>query len=1197
MPHFSAGKSAAGSFRALARELPQDYIRTMSKPRLRIRLLGGFGVWIEEREIPEVAFARRKARSLLKLLALQPGYKLHRDQILDLLWPGLDASAAAAQLYKAIHHVRHAIGQAEPGVSAESLVALREEVVSLAAPGGVRTDIDAFERLAREALGVRNVGMLQRAIASYSGDLLPADLYEEWTEQSREALRQLHMQLLLELGDAHLGRGQLAEAADAFRQALARDPTTEAAHRGLMRVYAAQGNRTRALRQYQRCTEVLERELDVAPDQETARLHREIAKGEGVLAMRPGIAPASEPAPPGPLAGREAETKTIAGLLAALNRKTGSVLALEGSAGIGKTRMAQEILQLARQRGYRTLFGATHQEEGRSAYAPFVEALRMALRTEGAPVDLIPVELAVSIPEIVPTAPVVAAPDRRAAQTELFAGVLRFLTAEARTAPVVLIHDDLHIADEGSLQLFHYLARQASQWPLLLVGTWRGEPDLPPELASVSGNLQRQGLLRRLVLSPLSEEESRDLLQQALGKGEVDPKLAREVHRFTGGNPLLAHETIRELTTGNRVALANRKWRKIGREPLPIPPSVHSFVAERLARLSPGAVQLVHLAAVIGLDIPFTVLEMSFGHSAPATPDSSPPLLDLLDQALSARLLEERGLSYGFPHPLFRDVLYGHMSEARRRDLHGLVAQTLETLYRNDPAIPVEAIADHSLRAGDVGRALGYLMQAGDRAEAVYDHADALRRYREALTLLEGPGSTEQLQRRAEVQERIGDAHRAIGELVPSLAAYRQALATLAHAKVSSSQSALAVLHRKIALSAILTLDMPAAAEHLARAREIIGPDSLDEARLLVAEALFDWHRNELKEAVEHALGALRIAEAAGAQVEVSQACEMLALSYLPMGEWEEGMKYELRRQVAGWSPEVAVAIDGHLCLWEYHMGGEEPYRQAEQFINAVAKQAAAQGDLRCVAVCHYALGSMDFFRGRLGQAAEHLARALALHRRIGSPAGAAYTLARQATLHTASGDDRSGWALVQHGIEAAEQAVVRDHCLQRLYGAGIQNRLEAGDLARAAELVRQAEESETRSAMCPVCSVAMYPAMASFYLASGDVRKAEQYAEKAQRLAEAGHNQSGEAEALRVQGGVLAAKGDLVLAEKCLEQAACIFRRLDRSYDLGLTLRAWGRLPLTGDTDRLKPIRREANEILKKLRSSSLPTGEKQPR
>lgn len=1172
--------------------MAENYIRGMSKPGLRMRLLGGFAVWIGEREIPEAAFGRRKARSLLKLLALKPGRQLHRDQAMELLWPGLDASGAAAQLYKTIHHVRQAFGDAEPGVSPESLLQLRDEVISLAAPGGVHTDIDAFERLGREARRLWSVGMLQRALSSYGGDLLPADLYEDWTEQPRESLKQLHLELLLELGEAHLGSGQLAEAADAFRQALARDEATEAAHRGLMRVYAAQGNRTRALRQFQRCAVALERELDVAPDGETARLHREIASGEAVPARRARSVPVPEPGLPGPLAGREKETREVAGLLGCLGRGEGAALGIEGTAGIGKTRMAEQIVQLARQAGCRVLFGAAHQEEGRSAYAPFVEALRMALRSESGHVDLIPAELAVSIPEIAPSVPAAPAADRRAAQAELFAGVLRFFTAEARTAPVVLILDDLHIADDGSFQLYHYLARQTSQLPLLLVGVWRGEPDLPPALASAAASLQRQGVLRRVVLSPLSEPESRDLLQQALGRGEVDPGLAREVHRLSGGNPLLACEAIRQMISSDHVALVRAKWRKTGREPLPIPPSLHSFVAERLARLSPAAAHLVHLAAVIGHDIPFPVLEASSGRSAAAgpdsaAPDSAPPVLDLLDEALAARLLEERGLSYRFPHPLFRDVLYGQMSEARRRDLHGLVARTLETLHQGDPGIPVEAIADHALRAGDVGRALAYLMKAGDRAETVYDHADALRRYGEALSLLDGSVSAELLLKRAEVQERIGDAHRAIGELAPGLTAYQEALTTLSQAKASPTPAALATLHRKIATSAILTIDMETAATHLASAREMTEPGSLNDARLLVAEALYAWHRNELTGAVEHAMRALEIAEAAGAQVETSQACEMLALSYLPQGKWEEGMKYELRRSLTGWSPEVAVAIDGHLCLWEYHMGGDEPYRQAEQFINAVVEQAATVGDLRCVAVCHYALGSMDLFRGRLQEADEHLTRALALHERIGSPAGAAYALARKVSLRTASGDGSSGWVFLQHGIEAAERAVVRDHCLQRLYGAGIRNRLDAGDMANAAELVRQAEESEKRNGVCPSCSGELYPALASFHLASRDIRKAEEYAEKARALAEAGHNESGEAEALRVQGEVQAARGDLLQAEQCFQQAAAMFRRLERRYELGMTLQAWGRLPLGADPDHLKPIRREAREILKALRTS----------
>jgi tetratricopeptide (TPR) repeat protein len=1000
------------------------------------------------------------------------------------------------------------------------------------------------------------------------------------------------MELLLQLGEVHLSLRQLAQAADAFRQVLALDSAIEAAHRGLMRVYAEQGHRTRALRQFRLCTETLARELDVEPEEETSLLCHRIAKGEMRPSGRVGPVTVFESGPLAPFVGRGPESRVVAGVLAALGRGTGAALGLVGTAGIGKTRMAQQVLQLGRQRGYRVLFGSTHQQEGRSAYAPVIEALRMALQTDAAHADLIPPELVPSIPEMVPGRTPAPGSDRRNAQIELFAAVLRYLAAEARAAPLVLILDDLHLADSGSLRLFHYLARQTPALPLVLVGTWR-EPDLAPELASIVGSLERQSLLRRLVLPPLSEAEHRDLLAQVLGRGEPEAKLAREIHGLCGGNPLLAKEMIRQMVASRQIALVRGRWRRTGQEALPIPPSLYALVAERQALLSPGALRLVDLAAVAGHDVTLPVLEMGFKSSGPGAPDSSSPLLNLLDEALKARLLEEQGLSYRFPHPLFREALYRQMSQARRKELHGLVGRSLERLYRDDPAMPVEPIADHYLRAGDVERAVGYLELAGDRAEAVYDHQDALRRYREALELLGEPDSTESLRRWAELHERIGDAHRAIGELAPSLAAYREALATLSQSAAPWAERSQGVLYRKIALSAILTTDMQAAADHLARARQAIGPDSLEEARLLIAEALYDWHRNALREAVARAERALEISEAAGARLEVSQACEMLALAYLPLGEWEKGLEYELRRQVTGWSPEVAVATDGHMCLWEYHLGGEEPYRQAQEFMDAVVKQATALGDLRCVAVCHYALGSMAFLRGRLEEAADQLARALALHERIGSPAGSAYTLARQATLLTAHGDGRAGWSLIQRGLEAAEQAAVRDHCLQRLYGAGIWNRLDAGDLANAGDLVRAAQEREAESATCTVCSVQLYPAVASFYLASGDFEKAGAYTEKARRLAVAGHNQGGEAEALRVEGQIHAARGEIVQAEECLQQAAAIFRTHERRYDLALTLQAWAELPVSGSR-RLEPIRREAQEILQGLHNSSIPATEK---
>ncbi len=1139
---------------------------------IRLSLLGEFSVRLGSHEVPETAFARRKARSLLKLLALRSGHRLHREQAMDLLWPELPPRAAAAQLYKAVHQVRRAFATAHPGLPPESLLEVHDEVISLKAPGGVNTDVEEFEELARAATRRRDLGLLQRAVAAYRGDLLPTDLYEEWTVEPRAALRERFLELLVELGEGYLAAGYPAEAGDVFRQVLDREPTREEAHRGLMRVYAARGSSARALRQYQQCKERLIEELGIDPSSETTRLYQDILRGEvePPVVLRP--VPGVKPIPLPPLVGRRPELETISGLLERLGSGEGAVLGVEGSAGIGKTRLVQEVLQAGRDRGYRVLMGSTPELEGRSPYTPFVEALRMALREDQTYADLIPAELADAIPELPPTARPVGSADKVAAQNALFAGVLRFIAA--RDAPVVLILDDLHVADEGSLKLFHYLARQAPSQILLLVGTWR--PDAPGgALEAMIGSLERQNLLHRLSLPPLSKTEHRALLERVLG-GSVDERLAGEVYRFSEGNPLFAGELARRLAATGNISPREGTWRIVGRRAaLPIPSSLQVLFNRYLARLSlpsslqalfdrhqelisPGALRLLQLAAVAGREVSLPVLEAGMDADRERA-----ALLDLLDEVLEARLLEETGLSYSFPHPLLREAVYQRMSETRRRTLHGRVAGILETLYREDPGVPVEAIAYHYLQAGETEQAVHYLVRAGDKAEAVYAHDDALLHYREALSLLEeGTITPDLLSLSAEIHERMGDVHRATGDVVRSVEAYRAALDTLTRAEVSPSGGSQGTLHRKIALGAILTTDMATAAEHLDRAREILGPDPLEEARLLIAQALFDWHRNALEEAVRHALRALEIAESAGAQVEVSQACEMLALAYLPLGNWEEGMKYELRRQVAGWSPEVVVATDGHLCLWEYHVHGEEPYRKAQQFIETVAEHAAALGDLRCVAVCHYALGSMAFLRGHLEPAANNLARALELNRRIGSPAGVAYTLARQAGLRTAQGDAEAGWELVQQGLEEAQRAAVWDHCLQRLYGTGIWNRLEAGDLASAEELVRAARRLEEERRTCTVCGLQMYPALAAFYLASGDPETAWAYAEKAQQLAETGHNRSGQAQALRVRGEIHAARGELSEAESCLARAADIFRELDQRYDLAQTLRIWGELP-----------------------------------
>jgi predicted ATPase/DNA-binding SARP family transcriptional activator len=319
--------------------------------KLYIRLLGGFGVWLDGTEIPDTAFVRRKPKSLLKLLALHGANRLHRDQVIEALWPGLQPLSGAAQLYKAVHQARKALLAAGSGIPPETILVLQDEALHLVAPGGVGTDAEGFEALARLSLLSRNRADLERALTAYGGDLLPTDLYEDWTLEAREALREQATALELALGEVRLEAGELSGAQESFYRTLRLDPLREAAHRGLMRVHAHLGDRVGLERQYRRYAEALSQSLDASPSPETARFYRALledprpAPTQGA-SKSPPLEPTDPvrhnlPSPPSPFVGRTPELTEIAERLGDPECR---LLTLVGPGGVGKTRLGLQAV-------------------------------------------------------------------------------------------------------------------------------------------------------------------------------------------------------------------------------------------------------------------------------------------------------------------------------------------------------------------------------------------------------------------------------------------------------------------------------------------------------------------------------------------------------------------------------------------------------------------------------------------------------------------------------------------------------------------------------------------------------------------------------------------------------------------------------------------------------------------------------------
>ena len=312
---------------------------------VRVRLLGGFWVAVGARTIEEDAWRLRKAAALVKLLALAPGHRLHREQLMDLLWPELGKKAASNNLRHTLHAARTIL---DP-TAGSSYLASEDESLVLCPGGDVWVDVEAFEKAAATARRAREPVAHRAALDLYGGELLPEDRYEEWAESRREELRQLYLTLFIELAGLYEGRDEHGLAIDALRRATAKEPTLEEAHATLMRLYALSGRPEQALAQYERLRDTLLRSLGTEPGATTRHLRDEIAAGRLLPTPPAGSSHEEEEDPPGlgrhnlPLqrtsfVGREREMVEVKRTLSRAR-----LLTLTGAGGSGKTRLALEV--------------------------------------------------------------------------------------------------------------------------------------------------------------------------------------------------------------------------------------------------------------------------------------------------------------------------------------------------------------------------------------------------------------------------------------------------------------------------------------------------------------------------------------------------------------------------------------------------------------------------------------------------------------------------------------------------------------------------------------------------------------------------------------------------------------------------------------------------------------------------------------
>lgn len=710
---------------------------------LNIELFGEFRVWRGDDPIENGEWGRQKTRPLLKLLLTRPGRAFSRDEIMDALWPDASPKAADRSLRATVSLLRRVLeSDLERGPDSKYILRQRSGY-AFDHQADCWVDAWEFEGHRKRAEAARRTGDLDKAVGEYraaldlmGGEFLAEDLYEEWAVEVRQEWQKRYLDVLSKLAECLAQKGRYTEAMETCNRALAVDEYSENLHRQLMLYHYCAGEQALALQTYRGYAAKLAEELGTAPSTELARLKERIRARDV-----PGVDERRRyPRPHRPLrfpyslsrthfVGREKELSLLVEWLGEVEEGRGGAVAVEGEAGVGKTRLAEEFLGYARSLGARVLSGRCYERDLGAFLEPVADALDPLIDA-----DDVLAAIANSGPSGSPWENI------RRESNRVYRKLTGELIRQSHSADhdcLILFVDDVQWADTATLEFLSYLSRRVAEERVLLLFAYRRE-DAPALTQWLHRLAEIRAIKATLALERLSREDLSRILERMSVRnfGELT-LLAGFLHRESEGNPFYAVEYLRWLIEAGAVRIDARRricaLEGAALEESRLPTGVQSLLEVRLASLDDGTRDLLELAAVVGRSFDLVLLcraaacgeAEAFGFMKPA-----------MASGLVVETIEE---TYYFSHDKLRQGLYAGIDAPRRRKLHLRVARALE-----DTGGESAELAHHYLRAKEWQPALENLVLAAKKAEESYAWEHALEHYARALEVAEKlPGSEE----------------------------------------------------------------------------------------------------------------------------------------------------------------------------------------------------------------------------------------------------------------------------------------------------------------------------------------------------------------------------------------------------------------------------------------------------------------------
>lgn len=962
---------------------------------LSLRLLGSPRI---ERDGALVKVDTRKAIALLAYLAVT-GERHTRDALATLLWPESSQSRARAALRRTLSALRKALG-------GEWLDVTRE-AIGLYLESNLQLDVAQFNELLADCGSHGHplsevcpacLTPLREAVDRYQGDFLTGFTlrdslaFDEWQFFQSESLRRELANALERLARLYATQREFETAIKYARRWLTLDKLNEVAHQQLMQLSAWTGQRNVALRQYQECARILEGELGVLPLEETTQLYQAIK--ESRLSPPPDAhfierSLRSSVEEPGseipqlyltpdelPLTGRASELASITRTYQAI-RDNGLLIVLQGEAGVGKTRLAEEFLRNVQARGANVIAARCYEGEAHLVYGPLIEGLRTVVGSEARP-DLLAgvasywmIELARLLPDVAESRPDLPSPpllDNPGAQSRFFEGIKQVLLTILDAPPVgVLFLDDVHWADTATIDLLSYLVRRLSRQPLCILITWRSElVHAGHRLHQLLSETQRSSMGIVLSLSRLSEAAVLELVQSVGLSIPASPEvLSEQLYRETEGLPFFLAEYLGALSKGKSIS-EGEEWMLLT--------SVRDLLRSRLASVSETGKQLLHTAAVIGRFFDFDTLRLASGRSEEETVSA---LETLIAQGLIEEVDQSDGdtaLYYDFYHEKLRTLVYDETSLARRRRLHRRVAEALlnRSRRRHEIGLPVSQIAQHYKISGRDREAANYFHLSGEYARSLYANQEALAHFQSALAL--GHPDT------ANLHQAIGDMQTLLGKYNAAIGSYETAASLSQPEKTAAIEHKLGQVYHRLG-------EWELAESHFRSALDVLGKTG-DEGKL--ARLFSDWshtaHQSgQSDQAQKLAHRALALAESVANVRALAQAHNILGILANGEGDLKKARIHlqsslGLAEQLD--DPSARVAALNNLALTSQASG---EFERALELTEAALELCTSQGDRHREAALRNNMADFLHAAGQSEAAMSQLKQAVSLFAEIGA--------------------------------------------------------------------------------------------------------------------------------------------------------------------------------------------------------------------